>query len=85
MTTTLKPRAAGARAATPPSAQEPPVLLQKGKGIELKGTRGGKPATHEEVARRAFELYEARGWNHGHDQDDWLQAERELKGGSGRR
>ena len=33
-----------------------------------------------EVARRAYELYLARNCQHGHDVDDWLQAERELRG-----
>ena len=32
----------------------------------------------ERVASRAYELYLARGGEHGRDQDDWLQAEREL-------
>lgn len=32
------------------------------------------------VARRAYDLYLARGCEHGHDVDDWLQAERELRG-----
>jgi mRNA-degrading endonuclease HigB of HigAB toxin-antitoxin module len=32
----------------------------------------------EAIARRAFELFVARGQQHGHDLDDWLQAEREL-------
>jgi hypothetical protein len=32
----------------------------------------------EAIARRAFELFVARGQQHGHDIDDWLQAEREL-------
>ncbi len=31
-----------------------------------------------EIARRAFELYCARGRQHGLDLDDWLRAEREL-------
>ena len=34
--------------------------------------------TDDSVARRAYELYEQRGREHGHDLDDWLQAEREL-------
>ena len=33
-----------------------------------------------EVARRAYDLYLARNHEHGHDVDDWLQAERELRG-----
>jgi len=32
-----------------------------------------------EIARRAFEVYCARGGQHGRDLDDWLQAERELR------
>lgn len=34
--------------------------------------------THEQIARRAYELYEARGRMAGHDYDDWVQAEYEL-------
>jgi hypothetical protein len=37
-------------------------------------------ATHEEIARRAYEIFEHRGRVHGYDLDDWLQAERELRG-----
>jgi hypothetical protein len=36
------------------------------------------PPNHE-IARRAFELYCERGCQHGHDIDDWLRAERELR------
>lgn len=32
----------------------------------------------EAIARRAYELFERRGRVHGHDVDDWLQAESEL-------
>ena len=38
------------------------------------------PATREEIAHRAYEVFEQRGREHGHDVDDWLQAERELRG-----
>jgi hypothetical protein len=30
------------------------------------------------IARRAYELFEERGGDHGRDVEDWLQAEREL-------
>lgn len=33
-----------------------------------------------DIARLAFERYCQRGGRHGHDVDDWLQAERELRG-----
>jgi hypothetical protein len=32
----------------------------------------------EQVRRRAFELYELRGRENGHELDDWLQAESEI-------
>ena len=35
--------------------------------------------TEHDIARRAYDLYLARGREHGHDVDDWLQAERELR------
>ena len=35
-------------------------------------------ATTEQIARRAYELFELRGAAHGHDWDDWLSAECEL-------
>ena len=34
--------------------------------------------TTEEIAIRAYEIYQTRGAGHGADLDDWLQAEREL-------
>jgi HSP20 family molecular chaperone IbpA len=32
----------------------------------------------DRIRRRAYELFESRGWTNGADIDDWLQAEREL-------
>ena len=34
--------------------------------------------THDEIRIRAYEIYLARGGDHGLDEQDWLQAEREL-------
>jgi hypothetical protein len=36
----------------------------------------------DRIARRAYERYEARGREDGHDQDDWFEAEREVNGNS---
>ena len=38
-------------------------------------------ARTEEIRRRAYEIYLARGEQPGRDLDDWLQAECELEGG----
>jgi hypothetical protein len=35
--------------------------------------------SREDVARRAYEFFLARGGEHGRDLDDWLRAERELQ------
>ena len=34
----------------------------------------------EEIRRRAYQLYEERGREDGHDLDDWLSAEAEITG-----
>jgi hypothetical protein len=34
----------------------------------------------QQIRQRAYELYERRGRTDGHDLDDWLQAERRIKG-----
>ena len=35
--------------------------------------------THEDIARRAYQLYEDRGGEHGRDREDWFQAERDIR------
>jgi len=35
--------------------------------------------TKDDVARRAYELFLARGGAEGHDVEDWLEAERQLE------
>ena len=37
------------------------------------------PVDRDETARRAYERYEERGREHGHDLDDWFEAEREME------
>jgi hypothetical protein len=36
--------------------------------------------THQQIAKRAFELWVAKGRPHGKDEENWRQAERELLG-----
>ncbi len=43
-------------------------------------SRNTNGPTREEIARRAYELYLERGGTHGYDIEDWLNAERELRG-----
>jgi hypothetical protein len=43
----------------------------------LQKTDGGSEL-RDQIRARAFQLYEQRGRDDGHDMDDWLQAEAEL-------
>ena len=56
----------------------------------MKNTSEPKPAALsqdrlEKIRQRAYELYEARGREEGHDFDDWLQAEAEIEAAEVRR
>ena len=45
----------------------------------LEHRRGVVPINlEEEIRRRAYQLYEERGCTPGHENDDWLVAEREV-------
>jgi hypothetical protein len=53
-----------------------------------RSTRGGaalepRALDADQVARRAYERFEARGGEHGRDQEDWFDAEQELRGTRG--
>jgi hypothetical protein len=43
-------------------------------------TSGSLAPTSEEIARRSYEIYLARGAQPGHEVEDWLTAEAELSG-----
>jgi hypothetical protein len=50
-----------------------------GEHIVAKYTGDDERPSQREIARLAYNLYEMRGRRDGHDVDDWLSAERELK------
>ena len=37
------------------------------------------PIGNEDIAQVAYELFQRRGGVHGHDQEDWLEAERIVR------
>ena len=53
-------------------------------GATTPGPNGSAPVTDADIARRAYDLYVARGCEPGHDVEDWLQAERDLRGAAER-
>ena len=42
---------------------------------------GNRVRLAELIAQRAYQRFEYRGGEHGHDLEDWLEAERELTSG----
>jgi len=49
-----------------------------GETLMTKDTGDGDRPTRDEIARLAYEIYEARGQQDGRDVDDWLRAEQQL-------
>jgi len=45
-----------------------------------KATDSQGENAEERIRQRAYELYEARGRQDGHELDDWQQAEKEIMG-----
>ena len=41
-------------------------------------TKKANGPSPDDVARRAYEIYQSRGGDHGADFDDWVEAERQL-------
>lgn len=42
------------------------------------GKTGTEATSEQQIRCRAYELYEDRGYEDGHDVEDWLRAEAEL-------
>jgi hypothetical protein len=49
------------------------------KTSSLSGKTGAE-AVVEQIRCRAYELYQERGREDGHDMEDWLRAEQEITG-----
>ncbi|MBI4476057.1 MAG: DUF2934 domain-containing protein [Acidobacteria bacterium] len=65
-----------AGAATPPGAGLPEF---GGPAAPPPGMEADWELSREEIGRRAYEIYERRGSDHGRDFDDWLEAEQQLR------
>jgi hypothetical protein len=63
------------RASSPPSAGS-----ESKTAVVDPGTRGEQSPTYEQIAIRAFDIWERQGRPEGQQMDNWLQAERELRG-----
>ena len=64
----------------PANADElsPETLLPDVVETDLEETPLDDEGRHDRIAQRALELARERGFEPGHELDDWLQAEREI-------
>lgn len=69
----------GRRMAKSKKRSETPSSDQSVRAPEgANGQHASNGDTRDRIALRAYEIYLARGGNHGGDFDDWITAEREL-------
>jgi hypothetical protein len=72
------PKKPTTRKKTSASAAAPKAIAPKRKPTASKVTAIG--VSHEEIARLAHKFWAERGRQHGHDAEDWLRAEQQLRG-----
>jgi len=51
--------------------------------VDEHGAEATHTPSHDEIAVRAYEIYLSRGTLPGNDLDNWLEAERQLRGSPG--
>jgi len=75
-------KTAGSRASRKAQSEAPkPAIEWSGRPeTDVASSDVELTPTNEEIAKRAYELYLRRGSRNGYDFDDWLEAERELRG-----
>jgi Protein of unknown function (DUF2934) len=66
------------RKEVPMPRTRPTPPAQTDNVVTLRPSVDRRPALQDEIAQRAYELYESGGRIDGADLNDWLQAEREI-------
>jgi hypothetical protein len=54
------------------------ALENSKQSIDAHAPQTANETRMNRIAQRAYEIYEARGGEHGKSLEDWLQAEREI-------
>jgi len=83
-TPALKTKVADPVAAAPVAPPAPIVEKSEVKGsgrVVAKAPPAPRTLSYDEVAKRAYEIYASRGYARGNPQDDWYEAERQLRAG----
>jgi hypothetical protein len=68
-----------AKARTPRNSSVTPINRKPTEVTELRKPSNGNGNVEEEIRRRAYELFQERGGEHGHHHEDWLRAEAEVR------
>jgi hypothetical protein len=69
-----------AKARTPRSnSSVTPINRKPSEVKELRRTSNGNGNLEEEIRRRAYELFQERGGEHGRHDEDWQRAEAEIR------
>jgi hypothetical protein len=66
------------------SATELETLAERPAARAAASGNGEWTAPWDEVARRAYEIFQQRGSTPGRDVEDWLEAERQVRASHGR-
>jgi hypothetical protein len=74
-TSAMKGSAKSVATAKAPSATVAPAIAVKATAATTTAKAG---PTREEIARRSYEIFLARGGTDGHDLEDWVKAEHDL-------
>ena len=61
------------------TTKDKPTTKRHTKPRETETTRVGGTPTQEEIRWRAYELSRERGGEPGHELEDWVRAERQLR------
>ncbi|PZM84079.1 MAG: hypothetical protein DKT66_05405 [Candidatus Melainabacteria bacterium] len=82
--TTKSAPVAKAATAEKPTPAEKPIQTETLESIKApekidKKTAQSSQIQFEQIAQRAYLLFEQRGYAHGFDREDWLEAEKQLK------
>ena len=55
------------------------IRTSGGTAVAIRPTTKGPAPTHEQISRRAHEIWLKRGSKPGQDEQNWLEAEAQLK------
>jgi len=74
---TKTPKTSTVKSKTTPATTSAPKVSRARKS-DAPANDSSAQSMRDLIAQRAYERFIARGYQHGHDVEDWLHAEREL-------